>query len=85
MTRWVTGTRPDQEGRFQRPATCRPGSYYAVAVDYMPQGEWGDPELLERLKARATRFTLDDGGTRDARSEADRELLTEGLRPSVEA
>ncbi len=61
MTRWVAGGRPDQDGRFtiqNLPA----GRYYAAAVDYLPQGEWGDPELLERLKSQAKRFTLDDGG-----------------------
>ena len=62
MTRWVTGTRPDQEGRF-RVRNMPAGSYYAVAVDYVEQGSWGDPELLERLKARAKRFTLAEGGT----------------------
>ena len=29
----------------------------------MPQGEWGDPELLDRLKSKAKRFTLGDGAT----------------------
>jgi hypothetical protein len=37
------------------------GSYYAIAVDYIPQGEWGDPDTLERLKSKATRFTLTEG------------------------
>jgi protocatechuate 3,4-dioxygenase beta subunit len=63
MTRWVTGARPDaQEGRF-RIRSMPPGSYYAVAVDYIEQGSWGDPELLERLKTRAKRFSLSEGGT----------------------
>ena len=56
-TRWVTGVRPDQDGRFHvrnMPA----GAYYAVAVDYVPQGEWNDPEVLERLKTRAEHFSL---------------------------
>jgi hypothetical protein len=62
MTRWVAGTRPDQDGRFkvqQLPA----GNYLAVAVDYVPQGEWGDPELLDHLRSKAKRFTLDEGAT----------------------
>ena len=36
------------------------GDYLAIAVDYVPQGEWGDPELLDRLKSKAKRFTLDE-------------------------
>lgn len=60
-SRWVMGTRPDQDGRFKL-STMPPGSYYAVAVEYIPNGEWGDPEILDRLKSHAKRFTLDEGG-----------------------
>jgi hypothetical protein len=60
MTRWVTGTRPDQDGRF-KVQNLPAGTYLAIAVDYVPQGEWGDPELLDRLKSNAKRFTLDEG------------------------
>lgn len=62
MTRWVTGTRPDQEGRF-KVQNLPPGTYQAVAVDYVPQGEWGDPELLERLRPHGRRFVLEEGGS----------------------
>jgi hypothetical protein len=62
MTRWVNGARPDQDGRFKL-QNMPAGNYFAIAVDYLPQGEWGDPELLERLKAKAKRFSLDDGAT----------------------
>jgi Carboxypeptidase regulatory-like domain len=62
MTRWVTGTRPDQDGRF-KVESLPAGNYLAVAVDYVPQGEWGDPELLDRLKSNAKRFALGDGAT----------------------
>jgi Carboxypeptidase regulatory-like domain len=60
MTRWVTGVRPDQEGRF-KVQNLPAGQYYAVAVDYLPQGEWGDPEILDRLRTKAQRFTLSEG------------------------
>lgn len=60
QNRYVVGTRPDQEGRFQI-RDLPPGSYYAIAVDYIPQGEWGDPELLDRLKGKATHVNIDEG------------------------
>ena len=56
-TRWVSGRRPDQEGRFKF-ENLPPGTYHAVAVDYIPQGEWNDPDVLERLKGKGRRFTL---------------------------
>jgi hypothetical protein len=62
FTRWVNGTRPDQEGRF-RVRNLPPGSYNIVAVDYIEAGAWGDPELLDRLKSRAKRVTLSEGGS----------------------
>ncbi|MCA1563018.1 MAG: carboxypeptidase regulatory-like domain-containing protein [Acidobacteria bacterium] len=62
MTRWVAASRPDQEGRF-KVLNLPAGSYHAAVVDYVEQGAWGDPELLERLKASAQRFTLTDGET----------------------
>ena len=63
MTRHVTGVRPNQDGRFQvknMPA----GSYYAIAVDYIATGDWNDPEVLQRLKSRATRISLEEGATK---------------------
>jgi hypothetical protein len=62
MTRWVNGTRPDQEGRF-KVQNLPAGPYYAVAVEYVPMGEWGDPDVLDRLRSKATRFTLSDGAS----------------------
>lgn len=62
FTRWVNGTRPDQEGRF-RLRNLPAGSYNIVAVDYIEAGAWGDPELLDRLKSHARRITLSEGGS----------------------
>jgi hypothetical protein len=61
FTRWVNGSRPDQEGRF-RVRNLPAGSYNIVAVDYIEAGAWGDPELLDRLKSHARRITLSEGG-----------------------
>jgi carboxypeptidase family protein len=62
-TRYVAGTRPDQEGRFQV-KNLPAGGYYAIAVDYLAQGEWNDPDVLERLKPKATSFSIDEGETK---------------------
>jgi protocatechuate 3,4-dioxygenase beta subunit len=63
ITRYVVATRPDQDGRFQL-RNLPPGSYYAAAADYLAQGEWGDPDVLDRLKGQAVRVTLEDGESR---------------------
>lgn len=60
LGRYVYGARPDQEGRFQVKSVPA-GGYYAIATEYIAQGEWNDPEVLERLKAKATKFSLDEG------------------------
>jgi len=59
-SRYIAGRRPDQNGRFEV-KSLPPGSYYAAAVDYLPDGDWNDPEVLDRLKANAKKFSLDDG------------------------
>jgi hypothetical protein len=60
MTRHVAFARPNQDGRY-RIRDLPAGSYYAIAVPYIAQGEWNDPEVLGRLKANATTFTLAEG------------------------
>ncbi len=61
-SRYLVVTRADQNGRFS--ITGLPGGerYLAMAVDYLEDGEETDPEFLERMRARATSFSLSDGG-----------------------
>lgn len=69
--RYIAGVRPDTEGRFQV-KNLPPGGYYAVAMDYIEQGEWGDPDLLDKLKAKATRISIDEGETKTRELKIDR-------------
>ena len=62
-TRYVRMARADTQGHF----TLRglPGGRYLVAaVDYLEEGEWQDPEFLERLRDAATRVAVRDGETK---------------------
>jgi protocatechuate 3,4-dioxygenase beta subunit len=60
MTRWTQSARPDQEGRF-RIQNLPAGSYYAIAVDYVAQGDWNDPDWLTRASSKASTFTITEG------------------------
>jgi hypothetical protein len=62
-SRWASSARPDQQGQF-KVADLPAGTYRAVAVEYVAQGEWRDPEWLRRVTSKATKFTLDEGATR---------------------
>jgi carboxypeptidase family protein len=63
QNRWTASARPDQQGQF-KVNNLPPGAYYAIAVDYVAQGEWSDPEWLARASKRAARFTLDEGSSK---------------------
>jgi hypothetical protein len=60
IPRHIASARPNQEGRFQLRGLPA-GDYYAIAVEYIPDGDWNDPEVLDRLKTRAERFSVDEG------------------------
>jgi hypothetical protein len=55
--------RADQQGQF-KVTGLPPDSYLAVAVEYVEQGAWRDPEWLARAAKTATKFTLEEGATK---------------------
>lgn len=63
MSRYVQSARPDQDGRYKLRGVPA-GDYYAVAVDYVEQGEWSDPEYLDRVKTDATSIRIGEGETK---------------------
>jgi hypothetical protein len=56
-------SRPDQQGGFQL-KSLRPGSYFIVAVTYVEQGQWTDPDYLEMLRPQATLLTIGEAETK---------------------
>ncbi len=61
-SRFVRTIRPDQQGQY-RLTSLLPGEYFAVALDYVEQGIWNDPEYLESIRQYAQRLTLSESGT----------------------
>jgi hypothetical protein len=62
-TRSIRVGRPDQQGTFKVQG-LPPGEYYAVAVEYLEQGEEGDPEMLARLARGAQKVQINEGETK---------------------
>jgi hypothetical protein len=63
QTRLIQAVRPDKDG-FYSVRGLPPGEYLLQAVDDVDQGEWYDPELLQTLRAGATRVLLQEGDTK---------------------
>jgi protocatechuate 3,4-dioxygenase beta subunit len=61
-SRFVRVTRPDQRGQY-RIRGLLPGEYLAVALDYVEQGIWNDPEYLESLRRHAQKVSLGSATT----------------------
>jgi hypothetical protein len=62
-SRFVRSARPDQQGQYQIKGLPA-GEYLAVAIDYVLEGMWNDPDFLESLRRYAQRVTLGEGDTR---------------------
>jgi hypothetical protein len=62
-TRWRSAARPDQQGQFKI-ADLPPGRYLAIALEYIPEGEWMDPEWQQRTARKAVAFALDEGAAK---------------------
>lgn len=60
-SRFVKVARADQQGQFRIRALPPEDRYLAVAVDYLEEGEGTDPQFLDQMKTRATRFQLGEG------------------------
>lgn len=59
---FVRAARPDQDGRYEIKGLPA-GDYLAVALDYVQEGIWNDPDFLESARRYAQRFTLIEGGS----------------------
>src|SRR4029078_4546329 len=62
-SRAVKATRPDQQGQW-RIKGLPAGDYLAIALEYVEDGSWNDPEYLESLRDAAAKLTLADGEPR---------------------
>ena len=60
-SRYLRSARPDQQGLFKVRGLPSGDRYLAVAVDYLEEGGANDPEFLDLIKGRATRFRLGPG------------------------
>jgi hypothetical protein len=61
-SRFVRAARPDQQGQF-RIRNLPAGEYLAVAITYVPDGMWNDPEYLESIRRYGQKLTLTEGSS----------------------
>lgn len=60
-SRLTRSARPDDAGAFEF-RNVIPGSYLAVALDYVRDGEWADPDFLSKLRDQAKPVKVDESG-----------------------
>ena len=63
-TRYLRAGRADQDGLFKIRGLPPDERYLAAAIDYLEDGQGGDPAFLEQITDRATPFTLGEGETK---------------------
>jgi hypothetical protein len=59
-SRYVRAVRPDYQGQYQIKGLPA-GDYLTVALDYVQDGIWNDPEYLASIRRYAQKVTLTDG------------------------
>ena len=62
-SRSVRTARPDLQGQYQIRG-LPPGDYLAVALEYVQDGVWNDPEYLESIRRYAQKLSLKEGESR---------------------
>ncbi|MEQ1573654.1 MAG: carboxypeptidase-like regulatory domain-containing protein [Vicinamibacterales bacterium] len=60
-SRYIRSGRGDEQGQFRIRPLPAEQRYLAIAVDYLEDGEATDPQFLEQMADRATRFGLIEG------------------------
>ena len=61
-SRGVKAARPDQQGHW-RVRALPPGEYLAVALEYVEDTAWNDPDYLESLRQYGTKVTIGEGAS----------------------
>jgi hypothetical protein len=64
QSRYIKAARPDQDGRYRVTGLPGPGSYLAVALQGLEDGQAGDPEFLASVRDEATKLELGEGETK---------------------
>ena len=58
----MKSARPDQQGKYEIRG-LPPGEYLAVAIDYVEEGMWSDPEYLESIRRYGQKVSLTEGAS----------------------